>query len=77
MVATTQSLCNEKRNLRLIRLGEVMSKTGMGRSWIYQSIKNGSFPTPISVSGAHVVAWVEHEIQDWIESRITASRESA
>jgi prophage regulatory protein len=77
MVAATHLSSVEAKNLRLIRLGQVMNKTGMGRSWIYQSIKNGSFPKPISISGAHAVAWVEHEIEGWIESRIAASRQSA
>jgi prophage regulatory protein len=53
-----------------------MSATGMGRSWIYQSIKNGSFPKPITISGAHAVAWVEHEIQEWIELRIATNHEA-
>lgn len=62
------------RTLRLIRLAEVMHKTGMGRSWVFQAVKDGKFPAPISIAGSRAVGFIEHEVDSWIESRITASR---
>jgi prophage regulatory protein len=33
----------------------------------------GTFPKPIKLS-ERAVAWVDHEVQEWLESRISASR---
>ena len=57
----------------LIRLRQVMARTGMSRSTIYAYIKNGTFPTPISIS-ERCVAWVESDIDGWIDDRIASSR---
>ncbi len=54
---------------RLIRLNEVTSKTGLSRSRIYQYISEQKFPSNVSLGGRSV-AWVESEIDRWIESVI-------
>ena len=64
---------------RLIRLPEVLSRTGYGRASIYRKIGNGSFPGSVKLDGPPVdpeafdcraVAWIEDEVEQWIESRI-------
>lgn len=57
----------------LIRIKQVIHKTGKSRSSIYAAIKEGTFPAPISL-GPRSVGWIEAEINAWIESRITESR---
>lgn len=59
--------------MRLIRLKEVMEMTGLSRSCIYKYIEIGTFPQNVSLGG-RAVAWVESEIQDWIQNVITTSR---
>ncbi len=54
---------------RLIRLNEVISRTGLSRSRIYQYINEDKFPTNVSLGGRSV-AWVESEIAQWIENVI-------
>ncbi|MDA1155576.1 MAG: AlpA family transcriptional regulator [Proteobacteria bacterium] len=54
---------------RLIRLPDVMSKTGLGRASIYRYIDLGKFPAPVRV-GERASAWVEQEIDAWISDRI-------
>jgi prophage regulatory protein len=54
---------------RLIRLNEVIAKTGLSRSRIYQYINEGKFPANVSLGGRSV-AWVESEIDKWIENTI-------
>jgi prophage regulatory protein len=54
---------------RLIRLNELISKTGLSRSRIYQLIHEEKFPTNVSLGGRSV-AWVESEIDRWIEDVI-------
>ncbi|MCD4487005.1 AlpA family phage regulatory protein [Chromobacterium vaccinii] len=60
----------------LIRLPEVMRKTGMSRSWIYAQMKAGLFPMAISL-GARAVAWKQSSIDGWIASREAAALEVA
>lgn len=52
---------------------EVLSKTGFKKSWIYLLISNHSFPKPIKV-GARAIAFVEAEIDQWVEDQINESR---
>jgi prophage regulatory protein len=58
---------------RLIRIAEVQHRTGFSRSQIYRLIAAGQFPKPIRISEA-TSAWVENEVQTWIEGRIAANR---
>lgn len=57
---------------RLLRLKIVIDCTGLGRSSIYRKIDDGTFPAPIRI-GARAVAWVENDVQKWIEERIAGS----
>lgn len=59
----------------LLRLPRVEAATGYKRSTIYRLIQQGRFPPPISLSpGGRASAWVEDEINAWIQKRITESR---
>jgi prophage regulatory protein len=55
--------------MRLIRLKEVMYCSGLARSTIYKYIADDMFPKPVSL-GDRAVAWVEDEVQEWIEVKI-------
>ena len=70
---------NFKTKNRFIRLNEVMSRTGYGRTSIYRKMEDGSFPKSLKLGGppkdpnefdSRAVAWIEGEIDQWIESRI-------
>ncbi len=60
-------------NRTICRLPEVMARTGLSRSTIYDLIHKGQFPSQINL-GPRAVGWVENEIVDWIEARIDESR---
>lgn len=55
--------------MRIMRLKEVMSNTGLGRSTIYKYITEGQFPKPVSL-GDRAVGWVDGEVDEWIMARI-------
>ena len=64
---------------RFIRLPEVLSRTGYGRTTIYRKMEDGSFPRSVKLGGpledpeafdCRAVAWIEDEVDQWIESRI-------
>ncbi len=55
--------------MRLIKLKDVISSTGLARSTIYKYIADGAFPKPVAL-GERSVAWVEGEVQEWILEKI-------
>ncbi|HHX8289300.1 TPA: AlpA family transcriptional regulator [Vibrio diabolicus] len=55
--------------MRLIRLKEVMHICALGRSSIYKFMEEGRFPKSVSL-GDRAVAWVESEVEEWIEKKL-------
>ncbi|EEF26746.1 conserved hypothetical protein [Ricinus communis] len=45
--------------------------TGLPRSTLYHYIKRGEFPAQVKL-GARIVGWLESEVNEWLDSRITA-----
>ncbi|MGC0994955.1 AlpA family transcriptional regulator [Pantoea agglomerans] len=62
-----------KQTTRLIRLPEVMHKTGYKKAWIYRFISENRFPKPIKL-GSRAVAFIEIEVDEWISNTISNSR---
>ena len=58
---------------KLLKLPAVLTRVGFSRAKIYALIKQGAFPAPISL-GARAVAWLDHEVDDWINAVVHASR---
>ncbi|RKF20178.1 AlpA family transcriptional regulator [Alginatibacterium sediminis] len=52
--------------MRFLKLKEVMEKTALSRSAIYRKMNEEQFPKSISL-GDRAVAWVESEIDEWME----------
>jgi len=61
---------------QLIKIPEVMAKTGLSRSHLYALAQNGAFPKPVKLS-ERSSAWVEAEVQAWIEDRIVSRDQEA
>ena len=57
----------------ILRLPTVKAITGLSRSTIYLRMSEGTFPEKISL-GSRAVGWLETEIQDWLDERISVSR---
>lgn len=74
MVTNVQNVSNNSTH-RFLRLAEVKHQVGLGRSAIYQKVKTGEFPAPISL-GARAVAWTSDSISAWMEERIASSRKT-
>ena len=55
---------------RFLPLREVLARTSLSRSTIYHLIAESSFPASISLGSR--VAWIESEVQGWIDARIAA-----
>ena len=61
-------LTSDQKVGRVIRLKEVMHRTGLGRSTIYRWMGEGKFPKTVKLGG-HSVAWIEQEIDRWLKER--------
>lgn len=62
--------------LTILRRKQVEARTGLARSTIYDRIKAGTFPAPISL-GAKAVGWIESELDAWLQDQVEKSRKSA
>ena len=67
------------RQKRFIRLPEVLTRTGYGRTTIYRKMEDGSFPRSVKLGSppkdpnafdSRAIAWIEDEVEQWMESRI-------
>ncbi|MDQ4626210.1 helix-turn-helix transcriptional regulator [Janthinobacterium lividum] len=58
---------------RMLRLPQVREKLGRANSTIWNDVRNGILPPPVTM-GPRTVAWSEVELQAWIDARVFASR---
>lgn len=54
--------------LKILRFPEVRVLTGLSRASIWRYERAGNFPKRRRI-GAHLVGWISHEVNEWIESR--------
>ncbi|RJK65248.1 dipicolinate synthase [Serratia marcescens] len=57
----------------LIRLSDVQRRTGYSKAWIYRLMSLGKFPASVKI-GTRAIAFIESEIDDWVNQRIAESR---
>lgn len=68
-----KKMTNKREDKRFIRVPEVLRKVGISRTTLYELIKKGSFPNKVKIS-LRSVAFVESEVDEWIERTICDSR---
>ncbi len=75
----TKQNITTKPKRSFIRLNEVISRTGYGRTSIYRKMEEGTFPKSLKLGGppkdpsifdSRAIAWIEDEIDQWVEDRI-------
>lgn len=57
-----------------LTLQQVLNKTGLSKSMLYEMVASQSFPQQIHISQRRVV-WLASEIEEWMLSRIKVSRQ--
>lgn len=58
---------------KILRLPDVIARTGLSRSTIYLRISERQFPRSITL-GPRAVGWLEADIDAWLEERIAQCR---
>lgn len=56
---------------RFITVEEVIDRVCISRTYLYRLINNGKFPKQIPL-GPYKVAFLESEVEKWIEDRLSA-----
>ncbi len=54
-----------QRETRLLRLPEVIRRTGLGKTKIYELQKAGTFPASVHLTST-AVRWIDAEVEDWL-----------
>lgn len=57
----------------LLRLPDVLARTGLSRSALYKLVKEGKFSSPIELLG-RTRAWPASEVDAWVLDRIRSAR---
>jgi prophage regulatory protein len=60
----------------ILRLAEVLRKTGLSRSTLYNRIAKREFPHQVSLGG-RAIGWLSGEVEGWINERALLRPESA
>src|SRR5690348_5241547 len=55
---------------RVVRVNEVMARTGLSRTTLWRLERRGAFPDRRLLSPG-TVGWIEAEVEDWIRGRVT------
>jgi prophage regulatory protein len=63
---------------RILRFKQVQELIPFSRSYIYNLISKGRFPSPVKlIEGGRGAGWWEHEIRAYVESRHQDTRGSS
>ena len=54
-----------------LRISEVLQMTGMGKTFIYDRMRDGTFPKQIQL-GSRTVIWNEQEVTKWMADRMAS-----
>lgn len=74
LIDTVQSRSNAEAPARLLRLDEVLARTGERKSKLYQRIHDGEFPAQLHVGRS--ARWDDRKVTAWIEAKALAAHHS-
>ena len=58
----------------VLRIGDVVARTRLGRSTIYKLCAAGQFPSPVDLLGTgRAVGWSEQAVNAWINERLSSA----
>tara|TARA_B100000287_G_scaffold431018_1_gene487432 strand:- start:1026 stop:1214 length:189 start_codon:yes stop_codon:yes gene_type:complete len=56
-------------DIKLLRINDVVEKTGLNKRTIYRWMKQGKFPAQFSLGNSRSVAWRANQVDAWIKSQ--------
>src|SRR3954469_14759524 len=61
---------------QLLRIADVLARTGLSRASVWRLVRDASFPAPVRI-GRRAVAWLDTEIDSWIANCVKARNTSS
>ena len=61
---------------RILRIKDVIKKTGLSKSTMYMEIERGHFPKPVQLT-RRSVGWLESEVEQWVASRLPVGEKNS
>lgn len=61
---------NHGKKIKFINQQKVTDMTSVPKSTLYYLMDKGLFPKNVRIASGGKVAWVEHEVQKWIDDRV-------
>lgn len=61
--------------INILKLKDVLDKTKLSKSTIYNKISDGDFPKQIKL-GERSIGFIESEVNEWLLARLAESRRS-
>lgn len=58
----------QPQTINMIRLPQLLTKVGVGKTAIYALIKEEEFPKPVKLGASSV--WPEHEVDAWLTTKL-------
>lgn len=52
---------------RILRLPDVLERTGLSRSTLYRKVSNGTFPRQVHIS-TRCAGWRESDLKEWLHN---------
>lgn len=65
-----------KNQTRILRIEDVCLRTALSRSQIFRMVKSRVFPQPVKLC-LRASGWVDSEVEQWIQERISKGRSAA
>ena len=56
--------------MRILKIDDVLDRTGLARRTLYQEISEGRFPRAVQLTTRRV-GWPEADIEAWLQERIS------
>jgi prophage regulatory protein len=61
----------EAADVRILRLPEVLDRTGLKRTLLLSEVRKGRFPKPVKLApDSRAVGWSSRAVQEWITERL-------
>ena len=60
--------------MKLLTINDVIEMVSFKKTKLYNWMKEGKFPKPISIADTRSVRWVDTDVQNWINEQISLNK---
>lgn len=67
----------KQHTLEFLKRRQVCNQIGYGKSWLWEAVKQGRFPSPIRVGRSGSPRWCSDQVDQWMREQIERSQQGA